>query len=810
MNNKVKKSIEPKTTDKVFERFWIIAAAITFVSFSVLSFEIVLTRIFSVMLSHDYVFAILSFAIFGLGLGGIIYHKWYKKYVSAHLGEIAALYSLLIILSVLLIIKLPIFNNPRLVDIRLWIYIFLATVTFISAGLILSAVFQRFPERISVLYGFDLTGAALGVVGAILLLNNFNGITAVFIIAGVSLVGTVLINVFEKRFSTISFVLTGGLVLMIFWAFVNTSLTNVPIAMDPNKDMYRMLNHPLERAKIIESRWNAFGRTDLVKSEITKNEMVLFVDGAAGSPMYNFNALLKSKEATSQLMHHFGESFPFMFLEDNQKDSALIIGPGGGRDVIIALLSGVKSITAVEVNPAMVEIVKEYEDFNGGIYTKIPNVKVVIQEGRNYLRTSKEKYDLIMLALPVIKSSRSIEGFALTENYLFTVEAFDDYFDHLTPEGRLIIVAHGDVEIYRLLNLYLEMNKRKGLPVTEAMKHIYTLASPMMPTIVFQKQPFDSAGAKLRHELLHKLGYDKGNYYVPLVNQMILKSSDPSGIENEWFMFDQMLINLSRGALTTEELIKSSVFDISVVTDDRPFFYDFKKGLPSTLTSIFLFVLFAMGVVLIPVLFTKNSQQNSRSFFKDVASIKQLKIFMLIFSLLGAGFMLIEIAFFQKITLYFSHPVYALTVILFSLLLGTGLGSLFSMRIKENYYRFITAASITVAILSIMYLKYLDTIFQTIGNATVATLLITLPLGFFMGFPFPLSIRSMKEQKMENFIAWMWGVNGIMSLFGSTFTIIIGILFGFSYAVYLGAGLYVLIALFTSVGVRRKQLAAGA
>jgi len=794
--NEIKSQQGPKQNlKKTASTFRFLAIAVGLISFSVLSFEIIFTRIFSVMLSHDYVFAILSFALFGLGLGGIFYHNRYQKYLKNRLGEVALLFSLLIILSVIAIIKLPIYNSPKLIDVRLWIYIFLATINFVAAGVILSAVFQKFPTRSSILYGVDLIGAALGVGGAILLLNNFDAITAVFMIAGFSLLSAIFLFLFDRRFSAFNIIATVAVLLLIVTGFLSNSLKEVPIALDPDKDMYRMLNHPLEKAKIIESRWNAFGRTDLVKSEQEKDQMVLFVDGAAGSPMYNLDYLLEKKERTSKFLHHIGESFPFLFLTEDQKDSALVIGPGGGRDVVIALLGGVKSITAVEVNPAMVEIVRKYEDYNGGIYTKIPNVKVIIQEGRNYLRNVDEKYDLIMLALPIIKSSRSIEGFALTENYLFTVEAFEDYMDHLTPEGRLVIVAHGDVEIYRLLVLFLEMNKRRGIPEAEAMKHVYTLAIPLMPTIVFQKQPFDSAAASARHEMLHKLRYDNGNYFVPMVDQIAMKAKAPSGIESEWLMFDQMMVDLSRGNLTYEQLVGAANFDISPVTDDRPFFYDFKKGLPTSLTSIFFFVIFGIGVILAPVFRSANSKRQSKFLFRNVLKLKQLRKIALMFFLLGTGYMTIEIAFFQKITLYFRHPVYALGVVLLSLLLGTGLGSFASSKIRKNLSRMIALWAIVVALLSIIYINYLVNLFTGINNPIIATFILTLPLGFFMGFPFPLTIRLMKEQKLERYIAWMWGVNGMASVLGSTLTIMVGMTFGFTIAIYWGAILYLFISI---------------
>src|SRR5450830_512398 len=212
-----------------------------------------------------------------------------------------------------------------------------------------------------------------------------------------------------------------------------------------------MLTDPGLSARVVESRWSSFGRTDLVASDLTPDEMTLFVDGAGGSAMYNLDALRKDRRERMQLDMHSGESFPFPLLKAGQKRSALIFGPGGGSDVAVALLGGVEKITAVEVNPDVVKIVRQYRDFNGGIYSGRPGVTAVIGDGRNFVRTTDKRFDLIMAAIPVTKSSRSVDGYALTENGLFTVEAMGEYLDRLTDNGRLVFVAHNDVEIYKLI-----------------------------------------------------------------------------------------------------------------------------------------------------------------------------------------------------------------------------------------------------------------------------------------------------------------------------------------------------------------------
>ena len=187
--------------------------------------------------------------------------------------------------------------------------------------------------------------------------------------------------------------------------------------------------------------------------------MAVFIDGAAGADMLRASRGVGGSSPTvGEATRLFGGMVPV-----HQKGSALIIGPGGGRDVLMALEAGFRNITAVEINPQMVQIVKDYRAFNGGLYTDFKNVRVIVAEGRNFLRHSNEKYDLITLFMPVTKSSRGLSAFALSESYLFTTEAFADYYRHLTDEGGLLIMAHNIPEAIRITTTAAEMLQAQGL-----------------------------------------------------------------------------------------------------------------------------------------------------------------------------------------------------------------------------------------------------------------------------------------------------------------------------------------------------------
>ncbi|MCH2448513.1 MAG: hypothetical protein MK198_00050 [Gracilimonas sp.] len=612
--------------------------SLALISFGMILYEIVLTRIFAVILSYHYVFAVLSLAMLGLGMGGLLLKKRQLIWPSAGTDILALITALATGIITALILYLTQAVPATWGTSITYTILFLPVIPFLFFGMTIASFFQNAPERSSLLYGFDIAGGALAALAAVPLLNTMPATTAAFIVVlAAALASIILMTAESARWSTallslIAFLLAGGGI----WLAPQSIL---PIRNNQAKDINRILYDSSGNGRIVETRWSAFGQTSLVENDQLPDEKMIYVDGAAGTSMFNFRALLNDSTLQSDLTSNFGQFFPFYFLNENEKDSALIIGPGGGRDVLVALFGGVQSITAVEVNPDLVQIVKDYEDFNGGLYSKLPTTKVVVGEGRSFLRNTSEQYDLLMLALPVTKSSRSIDGYALTENYLFTVEAFSDYLNRLTPEGRIIFVTHGNAELYRLLGLTLKAFEEKGISNQEAMKHIYVVSKHDMPALVVKKTSFEGKDMQERHAALHQLEYDQGDYFIPFQEQaaFLLPVPDDSTSTIEWRMFDQNLYNLSNGTMTMEDFAKKFPLNISPVYDDNPFFYNFDKILPSPFRQLYGLLVLGLGVVVLVVSVKKSPDQVKLGFVRPFARHPELKGFLLIFLLLGAA-----------------------------------------------------------------------------------------------------------------------------------------------------------------------------
>ncbi len=773
---------------------WALQLSVGVMTFSVLSLEVTLLRLFSVMLSYHFVFAIVSIATFSLGAGGIFAVRWERRWPRLRFPVTASLYAAAILGLAIAMIAGPAVLPHLSLRVAFGLATSLAAVPFFFAGLTLATIFRVNAGQSSRLYAADLLGAAAGAVAVVALLDRLGGPATMAMAAAAASVSAALMSAGSPRALRAAAVVLAVSVAALAAARLAPEMTDVTVAWDPDKDMVRYFSNPADRPVVVERRWSSFGRTDLVRSPLSPDEMSLFVDGAAGSNMYNLRALLADPRKRGELLAAFGQYFEFGFLAENERDNALIIGPGGGRDVLVALFGGVRSITAVEVNPDVVALVRKYAAFNGGLYTSMPQVKVVVDEGRRYLRSAPTPFDLIMLALPVTKSSRSIEGYSLTENTLFTVDSMADYLSALTPEGRLVIVAHDDLEIYRITMLTLEAFRRLGVGQADAMKHLYTLSSGHMPTIVIKRGALTRAEADQRHERIHALGYDRGNFFVPFVRQVTQRADEKLDPSLEWRMFDYVMVALADGTISADQLVKKAVYDISAVTDDRPFFYKFERGLPYPFGGLAALILvFFAAVAALPFAGRNAARDRRGTLVPFIAAAPGARIFVAVFATLGVAFMLVEVALFQKLMLLIGRPVESLTTLLFALLLGAGLGSAASARFRSRLEAVAAASSLVAAVLVTVTALAVPRLPPLANMALVARLLL-LPLGISMGFAFPLTVRVMRDAGFAEVIPWMWGINGVGSLVGSALAMILGMLAGFSYALYLAAGLYAAVA----------------
>ncbi len=773
-----KYAIDTRPTASLFRGVFLLSAA-------VLCFEIITSRISSIVFIHNYAFMVVSLAILGLGCGGIfVFYRWANRKLDAPYQEFS-LYSSLFAASISLFIIL--ITETHLISNRL-LYFLILIPPFFFAGVVLSLAFRSFAHKRFRLYTSDLLGAAFGSLLAIWVLETLGGVNGVLFTAILgSIASFFFAGASRKGWRSLKVPILFSLVCFLLFS-INSYfpfLREVPIARHHGKDMYNMLSVPLNKAEILESRWSTFGRTDLVGYRDDDSVKFLFIDGAAGTAMYKFDGNFENPGKEIELLKtEFSGFFPFSFLKEKEKDDMLIIGPGGGREVLLGLLGGVKQIEGVEVNRDFVDIVKEYRDYNGGIYTDFKNVDIIVNEGRSFLRGRDKKYDLIMLTLPVTKSSRSVEGYALTENYLLTVESVRDYFNHLTEEGRMVLVLHHPYEIMRFVVTALTALDEMGIKTQQAMKHIYTIGREMSPAVVLKKKAFTFEEASLRHKAMHRLGFDYPlSSYMPHIKQETIFVRHREDMFHKMPMFNKALVTLSEGDIELDRLVGMIPYDISAARDNKPFFFKANVGLPSHITSLLVYIILAnILAVVLPAKYKGFGQKITKP--------------LLLFALLGVGFMLIEISFFQKLTLYLGSPTISLAILLGSLLVGMGIGSFSGGKFYANNSSKrlrVFSLSIFIAAITMFFIQPLI-LNKFLGSSILIRGMLCsmflVPLGFILGVPFPTAIGILKERGLEQTIAWMYGINGTMSVLGSVGAVAISLTFGFTAALILGALCY--------------------
>lgn len=760
------------------------------VSFSLLAFEITLSRLLSVLLSYHYSFMVLSLALLGLGLGGLLaqYLRFDRKY---GLSLSSNIYSLTLVITILFFIVAHGQASDSLA--HACVYGMFLLLPFLAAGMLLAQAYRAYSFASAKIYGADLIGGACGSLGMVPLMS-LGGIGSGFILCIISALAGIFFSRAELppkslgRRSSVAL-----LTLTLCLALANLSGVFEPeivIARNAAKEIYTAVNQ--FKGKILTTRWSAFGRTDLVGFADYKDHMDIYLDGTAGSPMYRYSGRPHDPGTEVQnLKRSFPGYFPFRCLKPHEKKSILIIGPGGGRDILLALMGGVQKITAVEINKDLVNLVRDYAAYNGGIYNRSERVEVIIEEGRHFLKRSFRQYELIMLSLPVTNTSRSLEGFALTENFLFTMESLSDYLDHLTVDGRLIVVTHHEIEALRLLSIALALFKQKGESQTSALKKMYLVGNSDYQVFVLKKTPFNEYGVLDRYQAMLESGLNPSTAYFPLIKK-------PGAI-------NPVLMALGNGKLSIgafQEMIASRGYDVSPVTDDRPFFYKFEPGIPDTIRAVF-WVSLGMFLFMAATFFLSLQRGAHSPGLADFPrGMRRTSILtgLIIFPLLGMGFMITEIALIQKLSLFLGRPVFALMTILGSLLTGAGLGGLWSGRIRpDKMGKGISLAALIAGLIIWAYAMILPYFVNALLHLPFITRLLLLmalllPLGFFLGISFPLGIRFLGESQFKSAIPLAWGVNGVSSVLGSVLTLIIAMSLGFTAALMVASGCYLLIS----------------
>jgi predicted RNA methylase len=722
---------------------------------------VLLTRIYSATIGYNYAYLIISIALGGLGIGALLTLTGWTK---VEYATIVALSAISIPLLLGFLATIPASLNT------LSVYFVASCIPFVLSGLVLAKALVRSDGEAHSIYFADLLAASLAPPVAVALLYVINPQTILLLS---STVGGALATViaFKQRTAWTSVLrqrtfALGVLSLLLCAAFLgfnfsSTALTSYPTPLKPT------LNQARATGLDYTTTWNPVSRIDVYGPGPYGYGIVswLVIDGDASTPVLKWNS-----NATLLPITHFMLHVPYALA---QRKNVLVIGAGGGTDVDEALMSGAQSVTAVEVNPTIVNIVRSYGSEAGNIYSN-PKVNVFVDEGRSFLARSQTNYDLIDMTLVDSWAAVSSGAYSTSEAYLYTTDAFRLMINHLTPNGTLVIVRW-DLELPKVLLTLTNALEENGVLPSQVAKYIAVLGQTQYETstvsgndmIIVKRNPFTS------HELaiLSAVSPYK-QIYVPNGT-----SSSPYGAF------------FAEGA--NETLLMTSFPNQRIIpaTDNSPFYFDFDQGIPFQLAQALWVdagIAAAIGVI---AFFPKKKSDTTKG---ESHALRWSAYY----SLIGLGFILVEISLLQRLTLLIGYPTIAFASLLFFLLVSSACGSLISSKVRSSSMprtfsklcALVAAGSAILVFLLPSVIAYAVSfgILERVGVSG----LILVPLGILMGMPFPSGLRWLSDSNRNERIPSMLGINFIASVIGSILGVIIGIYIGLGYSLIAAAACY--------------------
>jgi hypothetical protein len=661
----------------------------------------------------------------------------------------------------------------------------------------------------------------MGALGIIVVLFVLSPTQSLIFISSIGLLAA-LVACFELKINGhMSWILV--LLLLISWSIPEHWFVLVP-------SIYKAESQTLniKGARIIEQRSSPLGLLNVVESPDVPfryapglslnadtglpSQIAIFTDGDAMTVITRVEGEVNDNRESLQFISHMMSALPYQILH---KPDVLVLGAGGGMDVLQGLYYQARHIDAVELNPQIVDLVsKKYAEYSGYIYDN-KSVKLHVADARAYVSRSDDHYDLIQLALLDSFNASSAGLYSLNESYLYTVEAVDEYIEHLTENGILALTRWIKLPPRDTLKLFataIDALKRRG--ITNPEQHLVLVRNWNNSTLLIKRQPFvEIELAKIR-QFTQIHGFDLA--YYPGIK---------AGETNQFNILEPDYFYIAALALLGEQrdtFIKQYKYDIEPATDDRPYFFHFFKwkllteilSLPSNQGILLIewgtmivgmtlsqAIVASVGLIIFPLWLYRRRNKES----KKQAGISYIPVFTYFFAI-GLAFMFIEIAFIQKFILFLGHPLYAIAVVLCAFLLFAGMGSALAKRFVEKFscesiFYFITGCCI-------VYMVFLPSIFELLlGQPDVIKIILSLvliaPLAFFMGMPFPIGMSSLAEKHSET-IPWAWGVNGCSSVISSVLVILLAMNFGFNIVIVFALGFYMLagIVLFKSLSGR--------
>ena len=792
-------------------------AAIALVSAAAIGYEILLLRLFSIIQWHHFAYMIISLALLGYGVSGTflaIAGRWPQRSYTALFAANAVFFGFSSVGCFLLAQRVP-FNplellwEPRQFLLLAAIYVLLSIPFFFAANCI-GLSFYRFRGRVGRIYGSDLLGAGVGAAGVIVLLLALSPSEALRALGALGPVAAALAvfgsGVNRRWLAAALLAATAAVPLLLPGPWTD-------LRMSPYKGLSQALR--VSGTKVVEQRFSPFGLLSVVESRKIPfrhapglsllspagppDQLAVFTDGGAFTVINRY----RENEAPPAYLDFLTSALPYRLL---RRPKVLVVGAGGGTDVLQALYHRAESIDAVELNPRMADLMRrDYAAFAGRIFDR-QNVRLHVIEARAFAAASEDRFDLIQMALVDAFGPSSAGLLALNESYLYTVEALERFLARLAPGGLLAITRWTKLpprDGPKLLATAIAALRKSGVARPE--RRLALIRSWKTSTLLVKNGEFSGDDVAVIRRFCRRRAFDIA--YMP---GLLAEETNRHNRLGRDYFFEAASALLGAGG---EDFAGRYKYDIAPATDDRPYFFNFFKwrllpevfglrgmgglglmewGYPVLAATLVQAAAAGLLLILLPLWIGGRGGTAP-------SGIRRHRV-LIYFLALGLAFLFVEIAFIQKFILFLIHPLYAAAVVLSAFLVFAGLGSLFSTRLRQrgiagtrpgNPCLLAAAAIAAIAAGLLALLPSLLPLLAPLPEPVkvVVTFLLIAPLAFFMGMPFPLGLARLGEQDAK-LIPWAWAINGCASVLAAVLATLLAVEFGFTAVVVLAVGFY--------------------
>ena len=795
------------------------------VSAGAIGYELLLMRALSIVQWHHFAYMIISLALLGYGASGTfiaLFKPRLEARFEATFSISALLFSITMVLCFALGQRVP-FNALEMVwDSRQFAYLSLLYlvffVPFFFAACCIGLAFTCRRMDISRIYFFDLLGAGLGAVLVIGLLFVLIPQNALLMLMTLPLIASLLMGIPSTARKPLM------LAQVVWLALLISGLPQKQMGLHVSD--YKGLSQALQvvDSQVLSVASSPLGLITVVESptvpvrhapglsfatrHIPPPQLAVFTDADGMSAITRFDGDLDS-------LGYLGDvtaALPYALLE---QPDVLVLGAGGGGDVLLALYHGAKSVDAVELNPQMTELVQEtYADFAGFVYED-PRVTVHTKEARGYVAQSNAQYDLIHIGLLDSFGASGAGVQSLNESYIYTLEAINDYLRITAPDGLLAITRWLKLPPRDTLKLVATaIDTLKMMGVSDPAKQLALIRSWNTSTLLVKNGALTVEDVASIREFARSRSFDTA--WFPGIQ---------AGDANRFNRLDTPYLFEGTTALLGEhaaDYVERYKFYIEPATDNRPYYFHFFKW--ATLPEVFalrklggasliewgylvLIATLLQAIIAGLVLILLPLSRVSRNWPARTGS--RMGAY---FLLLGFAFLFIEMAFIQKFILFLSHPLYSVAVVLSGFLVFAGLGSAMSQHLARKCEAGgrspVALAAGGIALLALVYLFLLPFVFQRfMGNSDLVKIVMSValiaPLAFAMGMPFPLGLKRVAEIAPD-FVPWAWGINGYASVISAVLATLLAIEFGFTVVILLALLTYAIAAaIFSMLPARR-------